>query len=60
MMDKNHALRVANQHRLRELKQNQPRAVEIFCAHDVKEFERLAGRPAGHAPHSHSGLKRTG
>ncbi|GAB3861733.1 MBL fold metallo-hydrolase [Dactylosporangium cerinum] len=33
------------QERLRELVTNHPE-VRVFCAHDVKEFERLAGRPA--------------
>ena len=45
MMDKNHKSRVMNQERLRELKKNHSDEVEIFCAHDVVEFSRLAKRP---------------
>lgn len=44
MMDKNHKLRVWNQERLRDLKKNHGDKVEIFCSHDVLEFERLTGR----------------
>ncbi len=35
-----------NQQRLRELKKYQSEKVDIFCSHDVVEFERLAGRSA--------------
>ncbi len=45
LMDKNHKSRVINQQRLRELKSNHSDQVEIFCAHDVVEFSRLAKRP---------------
>lgn len=47
MMDKDHKTRVWNQERLRNLKQTNSDEVEIFCAHDVQEFERLSGRAAG-------------
>jgi glyoxylase-like metal-dependent hydrolase (beta-lactamase superfamily II) len=46
MMDKDHKARVWNQDRLRELRRTRAYEVEIFCAHDVVEFERLAGRSA--------------
>jgi glyoxylase-like metal-dependent hydrolase (beta-lactamase superfamily II) len=46
MMDKDHKLRVHNQNRLRDLKQEYSDKIEIFCSHDVVEFERLAGRSA--------------
>ncbi|WP_408095699.1 MBL fold metallo-hydrolase [Peredibacter sp. HCB2-198] len=46
MMDKNHKLRVWNQQRLRELKRDHSDKIEIFCSHDVEEFERLTGRTA--------------
>jgi glyoxylase-like metal-dependent hydrolase (beta-lactamase superfamily II) len=42
MMEKDRARRRRNQQRLRALKQER-REVEIFCAHDVREFERLSG-----------------
>lgn len=44
MMDKDHKTRVWNQDRLRELRRNHAGEVEIFCSHDVVEFERLSGR----------------
>jgi glyoxylase-like metal-dependent hydrolase (beta-lactamase superfamily II) len=51
MMEKDRALRLDNQRRLRELKREQGGHIQIFCAHDVLEFERISGRshllPAG-------------
>jgi glyoxylase-like metal-dependent hydrolase (beta-lactamase superfamily II) len=47
MMEKNRGSRLWNQQRLRALRRSQGDTVTIFCAHDVTEFERLAGRPAG-------------
>jgi len=44
MMEKDRAARLANQRRLRDLKRKHGQEIEIFCAHDVREFERLAGR----------------
>jgi hypothetical protein len=35
--------RLANQARLRQLARTRGADVEIFCSHDVAEFERLAG-----------------
>lgn len=46
LMAKNRTARLANQDRLRELRRQHGGQVEIFCAHDVHEFERLAGRSA--------------
>lgn len=46
MMDKDHKARVWNQSRLRELRRHHASDVEIFCSHDVLEFERLSGRSA--------------
>ncbi|MEW6058431.1 MAG: MBL fold metallo-hydrolase [Bdellovibrionota bacterium] len=46
MMEKDRAFRLWNQRRLRELRRASEREVEVFCAHDVIEFERLAGRSA--------------
>jgi glyoxylase-like metal-dependent hydrolase (beta-lactamase superfamily II) len=45
MLEKDRAARFDNQHRLRQLALNSP-AVTVFCSHDVREFERLAKRPA--------------
>jgi len=44
MMEKNRESRLWNQVRLRELSGKHGGEVEIFCAHDVVEFERLAKR----------------
>lgn len=44
MMEKDRALRLANQGRLREVLRDHASEVRVFCAHDVREFERLAGR----------------
>jgi glyoxylase-like metal-dependent hydrolase (beta-lactamase superfamily II) len=46
MMEKDHKTRIMNQKRLRELRRSSPE-VEIFCSHDVREFEKLSGRSAG-------------
>lgn len=37
--------RLWNQERLRELRREHSAEVELFCSHDVMEFEQLAGRP---------------
>lgn len=44
MMEKDRGMRLLNQQRLRELRRKHSSEVEIFCGHDVLEFERLAGR----------------
>jgi hypothetical protein len=46
MLEKDRKSRLWNQYRLRELKRNYSDQIEIFCAHDVHEFERLSGRSA--------------
>lgn len=46
LMEKDREARLHNQLRLRELRKTQSHLVEIFCAHDVLEFERLSGRSA--------------
>jgi glyoxylase-like metal-dependent hydrolase (beta-lactamase superfamily II) len=46
MMDKDHDSRIWNQKRLRKLKKDHSNEIEIFCSHDVLDFERLAGRSA--------------
>ncbi|MDB4941591.1 MAG: hypothetical protein JWP97_1125 [Labilithrix sp.] len=43
LMEKDRRMRLLNQRRLRSLKRAEGGAIEIFCAHDVREFERLAG-----------------
>lgn len=54
LMEKDRRSRLANQDRLRLLLREHFREVQVVCAHDVAEFERLAGRshqrPAGSAP----------
>ncbi|MBV9860139.1 MAG: MBL fold metallo-hydrolase [Alphaproteobacteria bacterium] len=42
MMEVDRGQRLANQHRLRELKHAHGGEVELFCAHDRKEFDRMA------------------
>lgn len=51
MMEKNRKARLWNQDRLRELKSNHAAEVEIFCSHDIREFERLSGHSANVVPH---------
>jgi glyoxylase-like metal-dependent hydrolase (beta-lactamase superfamily II) len=54
MMEKDRKARLANQKRLRELRRREGAGIEIFCSHDVEEFERLSGHseraPAARAP----------
>lgn len=47
MMDKDYKTRIWNQLRLRDLKNDHSREVQIFCSHDVREFEKFSGRSAG-------------
>jgi len=47
LLEKDRKARLQNQARLRELKRRHGREVEIFCSHDVAEFERCAARAAG-------------
>ena len=51
MMEKDRVQRLTNQQRLRRLKAEQGSRLELFCAHDTLEFERIARRssrePAG-------------
>lgn len=46
MLEKDRRARLANQARLRELRRHHADEVDVFCSHDVREFERLAGRSA--------------
>lgn len=46
MMEKNRSARIWNQKRLRELKREHSQDVDVFCGHDVEEFERLSGHSA--------------
>lgn len=46
MMEKDRAQRLHNQDRLRGLRHSHAGEVDIFCSHDVLEFERLSGRSA--------------
>jgi glyoxylase-like metal-dependent hydrolase (beta-lactamase superfamily II) len=46
MLEKDRTARLQNQERLRELIRSHSDYVEVFCAHDVVEFERLSGRSA--------------
>jgi glyoxylase-like metal-dependent hydrolase (beta-lactamase superfamily II) len=43
LLEKDRRSRLANQARLRELRRAQGGRVDIFCSHDAREFERLAG-----------------
>lgn len=56
MMEKERSARLHNQARLRELRRQHGSEVELFCSHDLLEFERLAGHaayaPDGVIPHS--------
>jgi glyoxylase-like metal-dependent hydrolase (beta-lactamase superfamily II) len=44
LMEKDRRLRLYNQRRLRELRADLGGSIDLFCAHDLVEFERLAGR----------------
>jgi glyoxylase-like metal-dependent hydrolase (beta-lactamase superfamily II) len=44
LMEKDRRARLENQHRLRALRHAEPGQVDIFCSHDVSEFERVSGR----------------
>jgi glyoxylase-like metal-dependent hydrolase (beta-lactamase superfamily II) len=46
MLEKDREARLANQQRLRELRRQHTGDVDLFCSHDVQEFERLARRSA--------------
>jgi glyoxylase-like metal-dependent hydrolase (beta-lactamase superfamily II) len=46
MMEKDRQARLQNQNRLRALERAHGREVDLFCSHDVTEFERHAGRSA--------------
>ncbi len=46
MMEKDRHARIWNQSRLRKLKRTKSEEIEIFCSHDLCEFERLAGHSA--------------
>ena len=62
MMEKDRRARLANQERLRALRRSQGDEVTIFCSHDVREFEALAGRSAGEpidAPRSSATARST-
>jgi glyoxylase-like metal-dependent hydrolase (beta-lactamase superfamily II) len=48
LMEKDRSSRLQNQHRLRELRRTHGTEIQIVCAHDPVEFERLARRPLGH------------
>ncbi|HLV20459.1 MAG TPA: MBL fold metallo-hydrolase [Polyangiaceae bacterium] len=50
MMEKDRSARLDNQARLRELRRAASGEVEIFCSHDVREFERHAGRSSHDPP----------
>lgn len=62
MMEQDRGQRLLNQERLRALKREHGGQVEIFCAHDVREFERLSGsshrRPVAARPPIPPGLRQ--
>ncbi|WP_241148154.1 hypothetical protein [Xanthomonas axonopodis] len=43
MLEKDRPARLTNQQRLRALRQQHAGEVEVFCSHNVPEFERVAG-----------------
>jgi glyoxylase-like metal-dependent hydrolase (beta-lactamase superfamily II) len=59
MLEKDRRARLANQERVRRLRRDHRTEIEVFCAHDPVEFERLTGhsqRAAAGANVSGSGL----
>ena len=57
MMQQDARARIANQHRLRELKRAHGRAVRIMSSHDAMEFERAAHRPVGQPSGINEGMR---
>jgi glyoxylase-like metal-dependent hydrolase (beta-lactamase superfamily II) len=47
MLEKDRKARLSNQNRLRALSMQHVAEVDVFCSHDVTEFERVSGRTAG-------------
>ena len=58
MMEKDRPLRLSNQDRLRHLRRVHAGEVEVFCSHDVLEFERVSGRALG-VPADHMARSQT-
>lgn len=58
LMEKDRRARLLNQQRLLELKALHGNGIDIVCAHDVEEFERCSGRPAGVPAAAESGPRR--
>ena len=54
-MEKSRKARLENQERLRRLRQEHGGEIELFCAHDPIEYERLAGC----SQRSPAGIERT-
>jgi glyoxylase-like metal-dependent hydrolase (beta-lactamase superfamily II) len=48
LMEKDRKQRLLNQDRLRALRHEHAGEITLFCAHDVREFERLSGRSHAH------------
>jgi len=46
LLEKDREVRLSNQQRLRELRRDHGNDVELYCSHDVAEFERLARHSA--------------
>lgn len=46
MMEKDRRARLWNRERLRQLRRTHAHDIEVFCAHDLVELERLSGRSA--------------
>jgi hypothetical protein len=57
MMEKNRSARLWNQERLRALKRAHSHEVDVFCAHDIEEFERLSGHSARLPAEQMTGVK---
>jgi glyoxylase-like metal-dependent hydrolase (beta-lactamase superfamily II) len=47
MLEKDRKARLSNQHRLRMMANDNRGDIQVFCSHDVAEFERLSGRHPG-------------
>lgn len=50
ILEKDRRARLENQHCLREPRADRGNEVELFCSHDVGEFERLASHPPASLP----------
>lgn len=60
MMEKDHGARLENRQSLRDLRHQHGGQVQLFCSHDVEEFEQLSRRSARLPAEAFAGRRRLG